>query len=59
MKVAVMGAGAVGCYYGAMLARAMLRLWRRQSLPILLEEAALARSILTRQGRESDDARAA
>ena len=22
MKVAVMGAGAVGCYYGAMLARA-------------------------------------
>ncbi len=28
-------------------------------LPILLEEAALARSVLTRQGSESDDARAA
>ncbi len=40
-------------FVGAMLARAMLRLWRRQSLPILLEAAIVAAVALAPLEREA------
>ena len=43
----------VAFFLGAMLARALLRLWRRQSLPILLEAAIVASVALVPMERET------
>ena len=43
----------VAFFFGAMLARVLLRLWRRQALPILLEAAIVAAVALVPMDREA------